>query len=542
MMPALVLGPLLRHVDESSATIWVETDRPCAVRVLGAVERTWCVGGHHFALLRVTDLPPGGTEYEVELNGEVVWPEPASRFPASRIRTISPGRPVRLVFGSCRYASPPGETTTGMFGADALDTYAERMAGSPEPDWPDALLLLGDQVYADETSPSTKAWIRGRRDPDRPPGTEVANFEEYTALYRESWTDPQVRWLLSNLPSSMIFDDHDVHDDWNTSAAWRDEMARTSWWPERITGGLVSYWVYQHLGNLHPDDLAADELYRKVREAPDGEPLLRDFAVAADREADGSKGARWSYRRDFGPVRLLVIDSRCGRMLAPDNRSMVSDAEFEWIESQVDGAYDHLLIGTSLPWLLPRAVHDIESWDEALCRPGRRRWVRRFGEWLRRYADLEHWAAFRKSFDRLAALLARVGRGEHGDRPPATVAVLSGDVHHAYVAEAHYPEPVASRVLQLVCSPIHQGVPGSMRLGFRLGWSGLAERLVRPIGQWAGVPQLPLRWDRTAGPFFGNQLATLTLDGRSSRLLVERAEAGDDGAATMVRILDVALS
>jgi hypothetical protein len=416
------------------------------------------------------------------------------------------------------------------------------MARAPGDSWPDALLLLGDQVYADETSPGTEARIRRRRDVSRSPGTQVANFEEYTTLYQESWADPHVRWLLANLPTSMIFDDHDVHDDWNTSAAWRDEMRRTGWWSERIIGGLMSYWIYQHLGNLHPDALATDDLYRRVRSAADGEPLLREFAVAADREADGAKGAQWSYRRDFGRVRLLVIDSRCGRILIEGGRSMVSKPEFDWIESQAGGDYDHLLIGTSLPWLLPRAVHDIESWDEVLCRPDRRRWVRRFGEWLRRYADLEHWAAFRESFDRLGAMLARVGRGGYGHRPPATVAVLSGDVHHAYVAEARYPQPVDSRIYQLVCSPIHQGVPASMRLGFRVGWSRPAELLPRWLARLAGVPPVPLAWSRTAGPFFGNQLATLAVDGRHSHLLVERAVQPGGRDAGMVPIVDVDLS
>ena len=28
----------------------------------------------------------------------------------------------------------------------------------------------------------------------------------------------------------MIFDDHDVIDDWNTSAAWLAEMRATPWW------------------------------------------------------------------------------------------------------------------------------------------------------------------------------------------------------------------------------------------------------------------------------------------------------------------------
>jgi hypothetical protein len=34
-VPELRLGPLLRHVGETDATIWVETDKPCRVEILG---------------------------------------------------------------------------------------------------------------------------------------------------------------------------------------------------------------------------------------------------------------------------------------------------------------------------------------------------------------------------------------------------------------------------------------------------------------------------------------------------------------------------
>jgi hypothetical protein len=39
-MADLVLGPMLRYVSDTEATIWVETDEPCEVAVLGAVEST----------------------------------------------------------------------------------------------------------------------------------------------------------------------------------------------------------------------------------------------------------------------------------------------------------------------------------------------------------------------------------------------------------------------------------------------------------------------------------------------------------------------
>ena len=535
-MTRLLIGPLLRHVGSTEATVWVETDGPCVVDVLGHREHTWTVAGHHYALVVVEGLEAASSiPYEVRLDGELVWPPTDARRPSPRIRTQGRDRPVRLVFGSCRYGRAAVTVADPRFDPDALACYARTIAATDEGDWPDAIVLLGDQVYADETSEATRRRIRARRDTTTGSGDEVADFEEYTWLYLESWTDPDVRWLLSTIPSAMIFDDHDVRDDWNTSHSWRVDMQATSWWAERIIGGLSSYWVYQHLGNLGPAELRENELFQKLRSHDaDAELRLRDFAVQADAEADGAKGTRWSFRREFGRVRLLMIDSRCGRILADGERSMISESEFAWLEDQVGGDYDHLLIGTSLPWLLPRALHDIESWNELLCAGARGPRVARWSERLRRAADLEHWASFRTSFDRLAELLASVGRGEHsgpGGSFPATVCVLSGDVHHAYVAEAHFERPVRSRVYQLTCSPLHNHIPAAMRLTFRVSWSRMTERAMRRLlGVMARVPAMPLTWTRVSGPFFGNEIAELVVDGRRADTVLRKSAAPDDSA------------
>jgi hypothetical protein len=42
-----VLGPALRYAGETEALIWVETDAPCTVKVLGCESRTFCLEGHH---------------------------------------------------------------------------------------------------------------------------------------------------------------------------------------------------------------------------------------------------------------------------------------------------------------------------------------------------------------------------------------------------------------------------------------------------------------------------------------------------------------
>ncbi|MFE9394923.1 alkaline phosphatase D family protein [Streptomyces flavidovirens] len=554
-MAGLRLGPLLRHVDRETgdaATVWVETDRPCTVRVrcddgaggtggAGGSSRTFQIAGHHYALVTVTGLRPGSeTAYEVLLDGRRVWPLEDSRFPPSTIRTPATATDeVRVSFGSCRWAAP-AEGEHDPVGPDALDTLAASLAADPAATRPDVLLLLGDQVYADQISQATRSWLAARRDLREPPGAEAADYEEYTRLYYESWLDPEVRWLLSTVPSCMIFDDHDVIDDWNTSASWLAEMRATPWWRERVLSGLMSYWVYQHLGNLSPAELADDKLYAAVRAAPDGTDSLREFAARAD--ADPAC-VRWSYRRDFGRVRLLMVDTRAARVLDEDRRAMLDDAEAWWLRDQAlegPGSYDHLLIGTSLPWLLPPLIHDAEGWNAALCRGERGgrggRWAR-FGEDLRRRSDLEHWAAFPASFEQLTDLIAEAGSGPEA---PATVCVLSGDVHHAYVAEPHWRGAAgpAARVLQLTCSPVHNSIPASIRLGFRFGWSRTGRRLGRFLARHGRVAEPRIGWRQTSGPWFGNQLMTLTLRGRSAVLRLDQARARRGGGAGLATVLE----
>jgi hypothetical protein len=176
-----------------------------------------------------------------------------------------------------------------------------------------------------------------------------------------------------------------------------------------------------------------------------------------------------------------------------------------------------------VPWLLPRALHDVESFDEAVTAGSRGRRAARLGERLRRSVDLEHWAAFRLSFDRLQRLIQRVGRDSPTRRAPATICVLSGDVHHTYVSEATFPEAVQSRIYQLTCSPFHNSIPLPMRLVFKASWSRNAQRLTSGLARLGRVPAVTMDWRTTAGPFFGNHLALLAIDGRKAEFALEKS-------------------
>src|SRR4249919_2910242 len=134
-MPGLVIGPLLRYAGSTEATVWVETDAPCEVAVLGRTARTFHVEGHHYALVVLRDLPPGSvTPYEVHLDGERAWPPPGDGRPPSAIHTRHHERRSRLLFGSCRVGAPqrpPYTLATGekpeAVEIDALWAFSRRL-------------------------------------------------------------------------------------------------------------------------------------------------------------------------------------------------------------------------------------------------------------------------------------------------------------------------------------------------------------------------------------------------------------------------------
>ena len=147
-------------------------------------------------------------------------------------------------------------------------------------EWPHALLLLGDQVYADEVHPHVE---------DQLDGGLVVTYDDYVELYTAAWGEPVIRWLLSTVPSAMIFDDHDVHDDWNTSIEWVTEMRQKDWWRRRIVAAFESYLIYQHLGNLSPSERADFELYEHLRTA-DGPDAARCASSRKQRRRGGRRG------------------------------------------------------------------------------------------------------------------------------------------------------------------------------------------------------------------------------------------------------------
>ena len=255
--------------------MWVETDAPCEVEVCG------CSRPHvrdRGPSLRArprhrASSPSRRARTRSRLDGERVWPLDDG-WPASCIRTIGDDHDLRITFGSCRVAHPdePPWTLTKDEDPrgrehDALRALAMKMRAQDVEDWPHLLLLLGDQVYADEVPVATAEFIAARRDPSRPAGRGGRRLRGVL---------PPLPRLVDGARRPLAAVDRADGDDLrrprrprrleHVERLGRATSARQGWWDERIVGGFMAYWVYQHLGNLSPEDRMDDAtLLRRAR-------------------------------------------------------------------------------------------------------------------------------------------------------------------------------------------------------------------------------------------------------------------------------------
>lgn len=549
----LLLGPMLRYVDGRSATIWVETDRPCIVGVLGSTAPTFTIHGRHYALVMVEELEPGTTlEYTVDLDGRRAWPEADSDLPPSIIRTPAPDDEISILAGSCRAAAPhePPYTLELTFddegrGVDTLWAHARRMIHEPPTEWPDLLLLVGDQIYADDSSPGARARIDALRDDDFPlPPEIVATYEEYCWLYHEAWSLHLERWLLSTVPSAMIFDDHDMIDDWNISQSWVDDIRDEPWWSRHAIEGLMSYWVYQHLGNLSPDRIRTEKLLAAMEEAGDGTDLLSQWAARSEEFTPVAGGYRFSFVRRAGAVTVVIIDSRNARVLTDEQRLMVGPEEWKWVREQALAADGHLILASSLPVFIADGLHDLQQWNEQVCSGAWGSWAASVGESLRRHLDLEDWSAFSESYDQFLQLIDDL---RSSPTPPSSIVVVSGDIHFSYVARVDVDRLLrATRttpdVWQVVSSPTRNALIPPERGVLRATLTRPGAAAGRLLRRLVRNPDTAPRIELHAGPFFANNMSELHYRANGVWTTIEQSTTNDDGEPELHEVARVKMS
>ena len=334
---------------------------------------------------------------------------------------------------------------------------------------------------------------RAARHRRRAPGEQVADFEEYTRLYRESWSDPDIRWLLSTVPTTMIFDDHDVHDDWNIS--WqlgRGDAPGSTWWDARITGAFMSYWIYQHLGNLSPPELDAETTLPRVR-GRRATPARccgssRGSGTASRRRAAGRSTATSATRACSCSTRARPA---CSPTVAAQ---MIDEDEWDWIVEHSVGEFDHLVIASTLPVFLPTGIHHLAVVERGAVR----------GPLGRSRCEPERTAAPRgrpralgglQPIVRAAVRLVADARARHRGGPAARLDPAARRRRAPELGQrSRAPAGSRCRVHQLVCSPYRNPLSPKERRIVAITGSRFGGRIFGALARLAGVPAPSASW------------------------------------------------
>ena len=136
----------------------------------------------------------------------------------------------------------------------------------------------------------------------------------------------------------MIFDDHEIIDDWNISDTWRADIAARR-------GGPPGSRRARHLLGLpapgqHPAaELEKDPVYQAVPPPATPPSVLDEFGGSTRgrrwRTTPALRAYRWSYSLDLGRTRVVVLDNRAGRQLEPGRRAMCVRRDWAWLQDAV---------------------------------------------------------------------------------------------------------------------------------------------------------------------------------------------------------------
>lgn len=130
---------------------------------------------------------------------------------------------------------------------------------------------------------------------------------------------PKVRRVLANTPTYMIFDDHEVTDDWNISQKWKDNAYGNPFGKGILRNALMSYALFQDLGNVPEEYRKAgtkkNELINAIVEyAKNPVPTAntsRIDALLGLMNATAKPEVTWHYLVESGSkVKTLFLDTR----------------------------------------------------------------------------------------------------------------------------------------------------------------------------------------------------------------------------------------
>ncbi|MFT2092296.1 alkaline phosphatase D family protein [Paraglaciecola sp. 2405UD69-4] len=252
---------------------------------------------------------------------------------------------------------------------------------------------------------------------------------------------PRVRRALANIPVYMIFDDHDITDDWNLTRGW-EEAVYGNQFAKRIVGNaLIGYWLCQGWGN---DPKALNALYNKCEEHFSAGGIIEHDKLV-EHVLDWE---RWHYHLDSSP-KLLVLDTRTQRWRSESNMNKPSGL-MDWealceLQQELIGQKAVIMVSAA-PIFGVKLIETIQ------------RVFTFFGKALT--VDAENWMAHKGT----ASVILNIFRNR---KTPPNFVILSGDVHYSFVYDVTLRfKQNSPNITQITSSGIKNQFPDDLLLWF----------------------------------------------------------------------------
>ena len=218
---------------------------------------------------------------------------------------------------------------------------------------------------------------------------------------------PAVRRALAHLPTAMMFDDHDVTDDWNLTAEWEQTAYETPLSKCIIGNALFGYFLCQGWGN-NPSQFDQDFLQRAQTAVLKNGDAEYDAFIETLLSYD-----QWHYQWDTQP-KLVVLDTRTRRWRSERDISRPSGL-MDWeaitdLQHEIRDQEAIILVSPAPVFgvKLIESIQKIFTW---------------FGKPL--MVDAENWMSHRGSAYALLNLFTH-------PKTPTNFTILSGDVHYSF--------------------------------------------------------------------------------------------------------------
>lgn len=247
---ALTVGPIVGHTDFNSVRLWgrgeyakaasgrprraygvvrikerdaVDFDRPHFFKMSPNFDMTGIVSVGNLETKTKYLYQMGWFYYDKDLDLQKIidsfdWDEASSGEFSTANDDVN--APVEFAFGSCRYLL---KLLGGEWFDDRGDkTFRSILGQIDSGNGIDKFLMVGDQIYADDLNIIS-------------PDSQV---DEYLSRYRDAFSQPYLRSLMSKVSTYMTLDDHEIEDNWPSKSSEKDMLVK-------YPAAMHAYQVYQ---------------------------------------------------------------------------------------------------------------------------------------------------------------------------------------------------------------------------------------------------------------------------------------------------------